>query len=230
MRLGDNKETLLDDMRLWLLKQKQVQVWDTPVASVNAIYAFLAFLAGGSDVLDSGSAITAEVADKTYTTPDDAIGHVSVSLHDSDIRKTENIEFSRKGTGAGWASVCSQCLESIYKVKSYNGEGLRIERKYICDGKEVSSSSVLSVGDKVTVCITVSADRDMDFVRIKDEKPSCLEVASQLSSYSWTEGLSFYRVNKDASVEFFIDRMRKGSYTIRYDAYVARSSSVITIK
>ena len=225
MRLGDNKETLLDDMRLWLLKQKQVQVWDTPVASVNAIYAFLA---GGSDVLDSGSAITAEVADKTYTTPDDAIGHVSVSLHDSDIRKTENIEFSRKGTGAGWASVCSQCLESIDKVKSYNGEGLRIERKYICDGKEVSSSSVLSVGDKVTVCITVSADRDMDFVRIKDQKPSCLEVASQLSSYSWTEGLSFYRVNKDASVEFFIDRMRKGSYTIRYDAYVARSGKYVS--
>lgn len=225
MRLGDNKETLLDDMRLWLLKQKQVQVWDTPVASVNAIYAFLA---SGSDVLDSGSAITAGVAGKTYTTPDDAIGHVSVSLQDSDIRKTENIEFSRKGTGAGWASVCSQCLESIEKVKSYNGEGLRIERKYICDGKEVSSSSVLSVGDKVTVCITVSADRDMDFVRIKDEKPSCLEVASQLSSYSWAEGLSFYRVNKDASVEFFIDRMRKGSYTIRYYAYVARSGKYVS--
>lgn len=225
MRLGDNKETLLDDMRLWLLKQKQVQVWDTPVASVNAIYAFLA---SGSDVLDSGSAVIAEVTGKTYTTPDDAIGHVSVSLQDSDIRKTENIEFSRKGTGAGWASVCSQCLESIEKVKSYNGEGLRIERKYICDGKEVSSSSVLSVGDKVTVCITVSADRDMDFVRIKDEKPSCLEVASQLSSYSWAEGLSFYRVNKDASVEFFIDRMRKGSYTIRYDAYVARSGKYVS--
>ena len=149
-------------------------------------------------------------------------------MQDSDIRKTENIEFSRKGTGAGWASVCSQCLESIEKVKSYNVEGLRIERKYICDGKEVSSSSILSVGDKVTVCITVSADRDMDFVRIKDEKPSCLEVASQLSSYSWAEGLSFYRVNKDASVEFFIDRMRKGSYTIRYDAYVARSGKYVS--
>ena len=121
-----------------------------------------------------------------------------------------------------------QVPDGLLSVHNVLKVSLRIERKYICDGKEVSSSSVLSVGDKVTVCITVSADRDMDFVRIKDEKPSCLEVASQLSSYSWAEGLSFYRVNKDASVEFFIDRMRKGSYTIRYDAYVARSGKYVS--
>ena len=114
------------------------------------------------------------------------------------------------------------------KVKMYNGNGLKIERKYMCGDKEVSSSSTLSVGDKITVCITVSTDRDMDFVRIKDEKPACLEVASQLSSYSWCEGLSFYRVNKDASVEFFVDSMRKGTYTLSYDTFVTRSGVYIS--
>lgn len=222
IRLGENKAILLDDMSLWLLKQKQVQVWDTPISSVNAIYAFLA---NGGSRLDSTSVMRANIGNEILATPDDAIGHVSLSLQGTEIDKVHDISFSRDGSGTGWASVYTQCLEKMDKVKNYNGDGLKIERRYMCNGKEVTPFSELSVGDKVTVCLTVSANRDMDFVKIKDEKPACLEVASQLSSYSWVDGLSFYRVNKDASVEFFIDRMRKGTYTIRYDAYVTRSGS-----
>lgn len=225
MRLGENKEALLDDMRLWLLKQKQVQVWDTPVSSVNAIYAFLA---DGGSRLDSTSVMTANVGGETITTPDDAIGQVSVSLCGEEINNVKAITVSRKGSGTGWASVYTQCLESMDKVKLYDGDGLRIERKYMSGGREIDRESVLSVGDKVTVSITVSADRDMDFVRIKDEKPACLEAASQLSSYSWSGGLGYYRVNKDASVEFFVDSMRKGTYTITYDAYVTRSGNYVS--
>ena len=225
MRLGENKEVLLDDMRLWLLKQKQVQVWDTPISSVNAIYAFLA---DGGSRLDSTSVMTANVDGETITTPDDAIGQVSVSLHGEEINNVKAITVSRKGSGTGWASVYTQCLESMDKVKLYDGDGLRIERKYMSGDREIDRESVLSVGDKVTVSITVSADRDMDFVRIKDEKPACLETASQLSSYSWSGGLGYYRVNKDASVEFFVDSMRKGTYTITYDAYVTRSGNYVS--
>ena len=221
---GNNQLSLLGEMRLWLLKQKQVQVWDTPVSSVNAIYAFLL---GGESPLDSSSVMIADIGDQKVSTPDDAIGRMSVSLQGNDVDKIHNVTFAQKGDGIGWASVFSQCLEKIGNVKQYEGNGLKIERKYISDGKEVSSSE-LSVGDKVTVCITVTANRDMDFVRIKDEKPSCIEVVSQLSSYSWADGLTFYRVNKDASVEFFIDRMRKGSYTISYDAYVSRSGKYVS--
>ena len=225
MRLGENKEALLDDMRLWLLKQKQVQVWDTPISSVNAIYAFLA---DRGSRLDSTSVMTANVDGETITTPDDAIGQVSVSLHGEEINNVKAITVSRKGSGTGWASVYTQCLESMDKVKLYDGDGLRIERKYMSGDREIDRESVLSVGDKVTVSITVSADRDMDFVRIKDEKPACLETASQLSSYSWSGGLGYYRVNKDASVEFFVDSMRKGTYTITYDAYVTRSGNYVS--
>lgn len=225
MRLGENKEVLLDDMRLWLLKQKQVQVWDTPISSVNAIYAFLA---DGGSRLDSTSVMMANVGGETITTPDDAIGQVSVSLHGEEINNVKAITVSRKGSGTGWASVYTQCLESMDKVKLYDGDGLRIERKYMSGDREIDRESVLSVGDKVTVSITVSADRDMDFVRIKDEKPACLEAASQLSSYSWSDGLGYYRVNKDASVEFFVDSMRKGTYTITYDAYVTRSGNYVS--
>lgn len=225
MRLGENKEALLDDMRLWLLKQKQVQVWDTPISSVNAIYAFLA---DGGSRLDSTSVMTANVGSETITTPDDAIGQVSVSLCGEEINNVKAITVSRKGSGTGWASVYTQCLESMDKVKLYDGDGLRIERKYMSGDREIDHESVLSVGDKITVSITVSADRDMDFVRIKDEKPACLEAASQLSSYSWSGRLGYYRVNKDASVEFFVDSMRKGTYTVTYDAYVTRSGNYVS--
>ena len=225
MRLGEDKEVLLDDMRLWLLKQKQVQVWDTPISSVNAIYAFLA---NGGSRLDSTSVMTSNIGSETITTPDDAIGQASVSLRGEEINNVKTITVSRKGYGTGWASVYSQCLESMDKVKLYDGYGLKIERKYMSGGKEIDSESTLSVGDKVTVSITVSVDRDMDFVRIMDEKPACFEVVSQLSSYSWSDGLAYYRVNKDASVEFYVDNMRKGTYTVTYDAYVSRSGEYVS--
>lgn len=225
MRLGENRESLLDDMRLWLLKQKQVQVWDTPVSSVNAVYAFLA---DERNQLDSSSVMKANIGDKTVVTPENVLGNVSVALNGAEVEQVKDITITREGSGTGWASVYSQCLESMDKVKTYNGDGLRIERKYMCNGKDVSLSSGLSVGDKVTVYLTVSSDRDMDFVRIKDEKPACFEVASQLSSYSWEGGISFYRINRDASVEFYVDSFRKGTYTISYDVFVTRSGSYMS--
>ena len=224
MRLGENKETLLDDMRLWLLKQKQVQVWDTPVSSVNAVYAFLA---DGGKQLDFQSVMTANVGKETITTPDDAIGQVSVSLHGEETNNVKTITVARKGSGTGWASVYSQCLEGMDKVKQYGGDGLRIERKYMSGGKEIDSESALSVGDKVTVSITVSADRDMDFVQITDGRAACMEPQEQLSGYRWQAGISCYRVSKDASTRFFIDRLRKGTYTIDYEVYLDRMGTYV---
>ena len=130
--------------------------------------------------------------------------------------------------GASNVAAGQKVVVATIGTKLYDGDGLRIERKCMSGGREIDRESVLSVGDKVTVSITVSADRDMDFVRIKDEKPACLEAASQLSSYSWSGGLGYYRVNKDASVEFFVDSMRKGTYTITYDAYVTRSGNYVS--
>lgn len=77
----------------------------------------------------------------------------------------------------------------------------------------------------MTVRLTVKADRDMDFIRVKDERAACMEPDTQLSGYRWSNGVGYYQVNRDASTEFFIDRMPKGTYTLEYTVYLDRSGT-----
>ena len=224
MRLSDGNDELFDEMRLWLLKQKQVQHWETPMASVDAIYAFL--ISKGGNV-DNNSVVTADMAPLGISTPDDAIGFISHEFTDSELEsaldKDKNILFIRRGDGIGWVSVYTSYMEDIDNIRSYQGEGLGITRKYLLDGKEVTSRTKLGKGDRVRVCITISSDRDMDFICIKDSKAACMESVEQLSGYQYSNDLSYYRVNRDTSTEFFIDKLRKGTYTLYYDVYITRT-------
>ena len=70
-------------------------------------------------------------------------------------------------------------------------------------------SAPLKVGDKITVRLTVKADRDMDFVQIKDDRAACMEPLQAVSGFRWSNGLGYYQATKDASTQFFIDQMRK---------------------
>ena len=79
------------------------------------------------------------------------------------------------------------------------------------------------VGDKITVRLTVKADRDMDFVQIKDDRAACMEPLQAVSGFRWSNGLGYYQATKDASTQFFIDQMRKGTYVIEYQVYVNRT-------
>lgn len=226
MRLSGDKTEILDDMRLWLLKQKQVQVWSTPIESADAIYAFL-ISEGGN--IDNTSVMTANIGTEGFSTSDDVIGFAGKDYTGSEfkcaVKGEKKITFTRRGEGTGWISVFTNYREDIDKIGSYQGSGLSISRKYLLDGKEIDSRTVLEKGDRLTVCLTVKSDRDMDFVCIKDCKAACMEPAEQLSAYHYADGISYYMVNRDSSTEFFIDKMRKGSYTIYYDVYVTREGA-----
>ena len=174
---------MLNGMKQWLLKQKQVQVWETPIATADAVYAFLSM--GGNKLNQSGS-----------------------------------MEAS-----VGGSAVYAQYLEDMDKVSSAKGAGLQIERTFFRDGKELDSKTVLHVGDKVTVCLTISADRDMDFIQVKDERAACMEPEQQLSGYHWSGGIGYYLVSRDASTSFFIDQLRKGTYQLEYTVYIDRAGT-----
>ena len=87
----------------------------------------------------------------------------------------------------------------------------------------MNESVPLKVGDRITVRLTVKADRDMDFVQIKDDRAACMEPLQAVSGFRWGNGLGYYQATKDASTQFFIDQMRKGTYVIEYQVYVNRT-------
>ena len=209
---------LLGDMKQWLLKQKQVQVWDSPLATADAVYAFLGM--GGNRLQASGS-LKARIGSKTLVTPDDALGYVRQTYTGADT-EVSRIAVVKSGEGLSWGAVYAQYLEDMIRVRPFRTNGLGIVREYWLGDEQVSASTRLKPGDKLIVRLTVKADRDMDFVQIKDERASCMEPAVQLSGYHWNGGIGYYQVNKDASTEFFIDQMRKGTYVLEYTVYLDR--------
>ena len=212
------------EMKQWLLKQKQVQAWDNPVATADAVYAFL----GRDDnQLAESSAMKAEISGTEVVTPDDALGYVRRSFS-GDEAETRQIEIAHTGAGIGWGAVYTQYLEDMDQLQSAKGNGLKITRTYYRDGKEVSSKTDLHVGDELTVRLTVKADRDMDFIQIKDTRAACMEPKEALSGYRHSDAIGYYQVMRDASAEFFIDKLRKGIVQIEYKVYIDRPGTYQT--
>ena len=210
----------IDEMKRWLLKQKQTQTWETPIATADAVYALMA--TGASDLLANTGGVEITLGKEVIRTPaDDAIGYIKKTVS-GDVMNIKKVSVDKEGTGMGWGAVYAQYLESMDQIGG-QGNGLSVSRQLYKGDEALNESAPLKVGDKITVRLTVKADRDMDFVQIKDDRAACMEPLQAVSGFRWSNGLGYYQATKDASTQFFIDQMRKGTYVIEYQVYVNRT-------
>ena len=208
----------VEEMKRWLLKQKQAQAWDTPIATADAVYALLMT---GEDGSQHTGVAEIKVGKQVIRTPEDALGYVrqEVDGHVMDIRK---VTVKKESAGIAWGAVYAEFEENMDQV-SAQGHALEISRALCRDGQSLPVGASLKVGDKLTVRLTLKADRDMDFVQVKDNRAAFMEPVDALSGYGWNQTLAFYRENKDASTSFFVERLRKGTHVLEYEVYVTSS-------
>lgn len=210
----------IDEMKRWLLKQKQTQTWETPIATADAVYALMA--TGTSDLLANTGGVEITLGKEVIRTPaDNAIGYIKKTVS-GDVMNIKKVSVDKEGTGMGWGAVYAQYLESMDQIGE-QGNGLSVSRQLYKGDEALNESAPLKVGDRITVRLTVKADRDMDFVQIKDDRAACMEPLQAVSGFRWGNGLGYYQATKDASTQFFIDQMRKGTYVIEYQVYVNRT-------
>ena len=215
----------IDEMKRWLLKQKQTQTWETLIATADAVYALMA--TGASDLLANTGGVEITLGKEVIRTPaDDAIGYIKKTVI-GDVMNIKKVRVDKEGTGMGWGAVYAQYLESMDQIGE-QGNGLSVSRQLYKGDEALNESAPLKVGDKITVRLTVKADRDMDFVQIKDDRAACMEPLQAVSGFRWGNGLGYYQATKDASTQFFIDQMRKGTYVIEYQVYVNRTGEYQT--
>ena len=215
----------IDEMKRWLLKQKQTQTWETPIATADAVYALMA--TGASDLLANTGGVEITLGKEVIRTPaDDAIGYIKKTVS-GDVMNIKKVRVDKEGAGMGWGAVYAQYLESMDQIGE-QGNGLSVSRQLYKGDEALNESAPLKVGDKITVRLTVKADRDMDFVQIKDDRAACMEPLQAVSGFRWSNGLGYYQATKDASTQFFIDQMRKGTYVIEYQVYVNRTGEYQT--
>ena len=214
VRLRKDEKTV-EQMKRWLLKQKQIQVWDMPIATVDAIYALLM---NGDDWLEHTPSAKLFLGNEVLQVSEQhALGYLKQEV-EGKVMSIENLVIHKETDGMAWGAVYAQFLERMDKVEAYSN-GLSVSRTLLKDGTTVSLDA-LKVGDRITVRLTISADRDMDFVQLKDERASCMEPVDVLSSYRWNKGFGYYQVTKDASTLFFFDQLRKGTHVLEYDVFI----------
>lgn len=233
MQLVARDMKMVDEMKIWLLRQKQTQSWDSPLATVNAIYALLDrgtdLLAGSGNVkITLGKQVIETNTSGQSSVP--GLDYVKKTFSGNELKaNVQSVSVQKSSPGIAWGAVYAQYLEEMGQITNQGGvlsvdKKLYVER--MVDNRTllvaVKEAGNLVVGDKVISRITVRAERDMDFIQLKDERAACLEPLSSLSGYQIINNAGCYVAVKDASTEFFFDKLKKGSYILEYSYYVTR--------
>lgn len=227
-----NDSTTVEEMKLWLLKQKQTQQWDSPVSTADAIYALLK---RGTDVLASQGVVNISFASHTLSTAErDAsagLGYIKKVYTDRQAVDASTIKVEKKDAGIAWGAAYAQFTESIAQVKQQGSSAFNVKKnlfvKRIVNNVEelqpITADTKLKVGDVVTARLVIQLDRNMDFVQLKEQRGCCFEPLTQLSGYHWGAGTGYYEEIKDASTNFFFDSLQKGVYVLEINYRAARS-------
>ena len=213
-----NEEQFVEEMKRWLLQEKRTQSWDTPINSVNAVYAFLN---GNSNILDSQDPTTLAVDGKKIETPKATAGLGYVKTQAPANGQT--FTATKTSTGTSWGALYAQFTQKTHDISSAASE-MQISRDVLVDGKPMKEGQVLHVGDKVKVRIIVKAERDYDFVQVSDKRAACMEPVDQLSGYHW----GYYIAPKDQATNYYFDIMRKGTHIVEKEYYVDRTGTYET--
>ena len=200
----------IEEMQRWLLQEKRTQCWDTPINSVDAVYAFFN---GRMDKLSavSTSPVQLRVDGRRIETsrPTAALGYVKGQVS-GDKMRTFTAEKTSEGTS--WGAVYAQSILPTTEV-CHATAGLSVKREVIGSGK------TLKIGDRVKVRVTIHADRDYDFVQVVDKRAACLEPVIPLSGYRQ----GYYCMLRDHSTNYYFDKMAKGKHVIETEYYVDRA-------
>ncbi len=215
-------------MRQWLLKQKQTTSWKTDVATVDAVRTLLSD--GGQLDESRAASLTLVVGADTIAAQQYATGYRRQQWDADHIgpRQSE-VHLSKSTDGVAWGAMYWQYFEDLDKVP-YSTMGVKMQKtlyRLLPSGSMtvVNDGARLHVGDKVRVRIVIDCDRTLEYLELKDPRPSAFEPVSTASGWKWNGGLSYYTAVYNASTSFFIDRMEKGKYVLEYDMYVTASGS-----
>lgn len=224
-----NNIATIDNLKIWLLKNKQTNQWKTTKSTTEAVYALLL---NGSDWLSVTDLVDVTVGGQKIdslklkdTKIEAGTGYYKTSWNTKEITSNHSeVKIVKKGKGIAWGGLYWQYFEDLDKI-SFSTSPLSIRKKLFLktntasgkELKELTKSTLLKVGDLITVRIEIRSERNMEFIHMKDMRAAGLEPINVISSYRWKDGLGYYQSTKDASTNFFFDSIPKGVYVFEYD-------------
>ena len=241
----DKNNTTIDDLKTWLLKQKQTQNWKTTKATAEACYALLL---NGNNWLSEEKEITINLGNTTIKSTDQktesGTGYFKQTIPGENVKpEMANIIINVKtaqsqvpplggGGGSSWGSIYWQYFEDLDKITSSETPLKLVKKLFIEKNSDtgpvlqaLNDGDELHIGDKVKVRIELRADRDMEYIHMKDMRAACMEPVNVISEYKWQDGLGYYESTKDASTNFFFSWLPRGTYVFEYPLFVTHAGN-----
>ena len=213
--LKPNDKQTIEELQRWLLMSKRTQVWDTPVNTIDAVYAFMK----GNESNWSRKAENAvlKLDGKLLPMPQDSttLGYVKTERPG----KASRLSIDKKSNYTSWGAVYAEFKQPVSEIGSMES-GIKIRRVIVPAESEGKGKAQAKVGEKVKVTLLITADRDYDFVQITDKRAACLEPVNQKSGYQW--GIGCYVSPRDHATNFYFDRLSKGMHIVEMEYYVDR--------
>ena len=249
--IGKDTKTV-DDLRTWLLKNKQTNNWRTTKATAEACYALLLqgtewltneplveikmgnFIVDNKNSAEAGTGYFKKTVEGQFVKPD--MGNISVTL-----TPRPSPQSGEGNTSPSWGGVYWQYFEDLDKITSAATPLILVKKLFVETNTDrgpvltpVKEGDALKVGDKIKVRVELRVDRDMEYVHMKDMRASGMEPVNVLSRYKWQGGLGYYETTRDASTNFFFSYLRKGVYVFEYPLFVTNkgnfSNGITTIQ
>lgn len=234
-----DRQELLREMQIWLLRQKQTQMWDNPFNTIAAVQ-FLLEQGGVGATTDlphfslDGQAVSADIDTTRFLA--EQLGYIRTQLSSEVIEHGVNTlqvtptpaEDKAPASAIAWGALYAQYMEEMDRLDNHTTGELSITTHLLdADGEPLDPAS-LHVGQRVTLRLSIRADRDMDFVQVQCQRAACLEPVQQLSGYRWMNGRGGYVAQHDASTDVFFDRFTRGTTTFDLHFVVDRPGEYLS--
>ena len=242
----DQNQEMIDELRVWLLTQKQTNKWENSASTADAIYALLM---RGSDWFEEGKEVTLRFGNTPISTEGGVAGTGFIQRRwnaNEVTQEMRQLTVNNPTNHLVWGGLFRQYFVPIDEVKS-DESGFTIKRELFVEkvtdkGKKLvpvgsalrqaqgpAGAAVvepvetpLKVGDKVTVKITFTNQQDMSFVFVKDLRAAGFEPIEQISRYEYNDRMSYYQSNTDTDMQFFIEHLPKGTHQLEYSMFVTK--------
>ena len=214
--LKPNDKQTIEELQRWLLMSKRTQVWDTPVNTVDAVYAFMK--GNESNWNKKAENAVLKLDGKQLPMPQDStmLGYIKTEK----VGKASTLSINKKSDYTSWGAVYAEFKQPLSEIAS-SESGIKVRRVVVTAESQGKEKSLAKVGEKVKVMLMITADRDYDFVEIEDKRAACLEPVNQLSGYQW--GMGCYVSPRDNTTNFYFDRLSKGKHVVEMEYYVDRN-------
>lgn len=237
-------EKAVDELKVWLLRNKQTTHWKTTKATSEAIYALLV-TQGKVEMLADAQQVkidfkqlkgkeTIATISKAQNDAEPGTGYFKTSWKGKDIKPgMEQVSVSNPNNGIAWGAMYWQYFEQLDKIKAFEATPLTLRKKLFKEERtatgpklrEITANEPLRPGDKLIVRVELRSDRDMEYIHLKDMRASGFEPMNVLSQYKYQGGLGYYESTGDAATHFFIDYLRKGTYVFEYPLRVVHKGA-----